>query len=293
MRTGKSMLRISLLILCINMASVFQSTAQPVTATNALKSSGYAPVNGVKIYYEIYGEGRPLILLHGAYMTIDLNWGQLIPELSKTRKVIALEMQGHGRTADTDRPLSFPALASDVAGVMKYLNIDSADILGYSFGGTIAYEFAIQNPQLVRKLIIISSTYKSEGWQPEVRNIFKTMQPAFLDNTPLKTEYVRVAPDTAHWHAFLNKMIEFTNKGYDLGDENIKSIKAPVLLICGDNDGIDKTILMNTYQLLGGCVIADMAGVPKSQLAIIPGKGHVSLMMDTGTILSMVNSFLK
>ena len=293
MRTGKSMLRISLLILCINMASVFQSTAQPVTATNALKSSGYAPVNGVKIYYEIYGEGRPLILLHGAYMTIDLNWSQLIPELSKTRKVIALEMQGHGRTADTDRPLSFPALASDVAGVLKYLNIDSADILGYSFGGTIAYQFAIQNPQLVRKLIIISSTYKSEGWQPEVRNIFKTMQPAFLDNTPLKTEYVRVAPDTAHWHAFLNKMIEFTNKGYDLGDENIKSIKAPVLLICGDNDGIDKTILMNTYQLLGGCVIADMAGVPKSQLAIIPGKGHVSLMMDTGTILSMVNSFLK
>src|SRR5689334_15123692 len=132
--------------------------------------SGYAPVNGIKVYYEVYGEGQPLVLLHGAYMTINLNWAQLIPELAKTRKVIAMEMQGHGHTAYSDRTMSFPALATDVAGVMKFLKIDSADVVGYSFGGTIAYQLVIQNPELVKKLIIISSTYKTDGWQQEVRS---------------------------------------------------------------------------------------------------------------------------
>jgi pimeloyl-ACP methyl ester carboxylesterase len=268
---------------------VFQTYAQPAKPAK----SGYAPVNGLKIYYEIYGEGQPLVLLHGSYMTIHLNWAELIPELSKTRKVIALEIQGHGHTADTDRPLSFPSLASDVAGVMKYLKVDSADIIGYSLGGAIAYGLAIQSPALVKKMVIISGTYKTEGWQPEVRSILQTMQPVFLDNTPLKTEYISVAPDTSYWHKFLAKMINFNNTAYNLGDGNIKSIKSPVLLIIGDNDGIDKTVLADTYKLLGGAIFGDMAGIPKSQLAIIPGKTHVSLMMDTGIILSTVNTFLN
>src|ERR1044072_9751745 len=145
-------------------------------------NSGYAPVNGIKVYYEVYGEGRPVVLLHGAFMTIEGNWNELIPELSKTRKVIAIEMQGHGHTQFADRKFSHPDLASDVEGVMDYLKIDSADVVGYSMGGSVAYKFAIQNPKRLRKLVIISSTYKSSGWLPEITSVFKVWKPEFFTN---------------------------------------------------------------------------------------------------------------
>src|SRR6478672_3590416 len=141
-------------LIIILMLTVFQSNGQQDEPTD----SGYAPVNGIKVYYEVYGEGRPIVLLHGAFYTIDMNWGQLIPELSKTRKVIAIEMQGHGHTPFSDRKLSITTLASDVEGVMDYLKIDSADVAGFSMGGSVAYQFAVQSPRRLRKLVIISST---------------------------------------------------------------------------------------------------------------------------------------
>src|SRR5580704_6603245 len=153
-----------ILIIAILFFMVFKSNGQQSKPAD----SGYAPVNGIKVYYEVYGEGRPIILLHGAFMTIEMNWGQLIPELSKTRKVIAIELQGHGHTPYSDRKLDFPTLASDVEGVMNYLKVDSADVAGYSMGGSVAYQLAIQSPKRVRKLVIISSTYKSSGWLPVV-----------------------------------------------------------------------------------------------------------------------------
>src|SRR5258707_497292 len=156
--------------------------------------SGYAPVNGIKVYYEVYGEGKPIVLLHGAFMTIDGNWGQLIPELSKTRKVIAIELQGHGHTQLSERKLSHATLASDVEGVMDYLKIDSADVAGYSFGGSVAYQLTIQSPKRVTKLVIISSTYKSSGWRPEIANAFKNMKPEVFANSPMKAAYDAIAP---------------------------------------------------------------------------------------------------
>ena len=279
-----------ILLIAITVFAASQSTAQQIKPSN----SGYAPVNGIKVYYEVYGEGEPLILLHGAFMTIEENWGQLIPELSKTRKVIALEMQGHGHTPYSDRKLSLAALASDVLGVMDYLKIDSADVAGYSMGGSVAYEFAIQNPKRLKKLVIISSTYKSSGWLPQVTNGFKNMKPEFLTNTPLKAAYNAVAPDTTKWTKFLEQMIVFIKTPFDMGDSNISKIAAPVLIISGDNDGLDKIELMKTYTLLGGGVSADLQPMPKSQLAIIPSQSHMGLMMtQTTTILNYINSFLK
>src|SRR6267154_6008792 len=150
------------LIIAMLFFTVLQSSGQQSKPTD----SGYAPVNGIKVYYEVYGAGRPIVLLHGAFYTIQMNWGQLIPELSKTRKVIAIELQGHGHTPFSDRKLDFATLASDVEGVMDHLKVDSADVAGYSMGGYVAYQLAIQSPKRVRKLVIISSTYKSSGWLP-------------------------------------------------------------------------------------------------------------------------------
>jgi len=256
-------------------------------------SSGYAPVNGIKVYYEVYGEGRPLVLLHGAFYTIQMNWAELIPELSKTRKVIAIEMQGHGHTPYSERKLSITTLASDVEKLMDYLKIDSADVAGFSMGGSIAYQFAVQSPKRLRRLVIISSAYKTNGWLPIVNGAFKDFKPEFFDNTPLQTGYDAVAPDKTKWRKFLAQMFVFAKEPFNVGDSNISKITAPVLIISGDNDGTDKVELAKTYQLLGGGIAADMAPMPKSQLAIVPSQGHVSLMMQTTTILNYLNSFLK
>lgn len=278
----------SILLIAVIFAA-FQSNGQQIKPS----ASGYAPVNGIKVYYEVYGKGKPIVLLHGAFMTIDMNWGQLIPELSKTRKVIAIEMQGHGHTQFSDKKLSFPALASDVEGVMDYLKIDSADVAGYSLGGYVAYQMAIQNPKRVTKLVIISSTYKSSGWLPEVTNGLKALKPELFANSPMKAAYDAVAPDKTKWTNFLEQMIAFAGVPFDLGESNISKITAPVLLIAGDNDGLDKIELIKTYQLLGGGIFADFRPMPKSQLAIVPSQAHVSLMMQTATILSYLNGFLK
>ncbi len=256
-------------------------------------ASGYAPVNGIKVYYEVYGEGKPLVLLHGAFYTIDMNWGELIPALSKKRKVIAIEMQGHGHSPFSDRALSVATLASDVEKVMDHLKIDSADVAGFSMGGSVAYQFAVQSPRRLRKLVIISSTYKTQGWLPIVNGAFKDFKPELFDDSPLKTVYDATAPDKAKWRNFLQKMFVFAKEPFDVGDANIAKIASPVLIIAGDNDGTDKVELMKTYQLLGGGVSLDLQPMPKSQLAIVPAQGHVSLMMQTTTILNYLDNFLE
>lgn len=270
------------------MNAASKAEAQAIKPSN----SGYAPANGIEVYYEVYGSGEPIVLLHGAYYTIEMNWGQLIPELAKTRRVIALELQGHGHTPFSDRKLSRATLASDVEKVMDYLKIDSAAIVGYSFGGQVAYQFAIQSPSRLRKLVIISSVHKTEGWISEVSSIFKIMKPEFFANSPLQTAYDAVAPDKTKWTKFLEQMIASAGEPFDLGDDNIAKIAAPVLIISGDNDGMDKVELAKTYKLLGGGISADMAAMPQSQLAIMPNQSHVSLMKQTKEIFTYLDNFL-
>lgn len=268
---------------------VLQSNGQQVKPTD----SGYVPANGIKVYYEVYGNGNPIILLHGAFYNIEMNWGELIPELSKTRKVIAIEMQGHGHSPFSDRELSITTLATDVEKVMDYLKIDSADVAGFSMGGSVAYQFAVQSPKRLRKLVIISSTYKTDGRLPIVNAGFNDLKPEFFDNTPIKTAYDATAPDKTKWTKFLKQMFDFAKAPFNCGDSNIANITAPVLIISGDNDGLDKVELMKTYKLLGGGVSADLQPMPKSHLAIVPSQGHVSLMMQTKTILSYLKEFLN
>jgi pimeloyl-ACP methyl ester carboxylesterase len=141
--------------------------------------------------------------------------------------------------------------------------------------------------------VIISSTYKSSGWRPEVTNAFKGFKPEFFDNSPMKAAYDAVAPDKTKWTKFLEQMFAFATVPFDFGDSNISKISAPVLIISGDNDGLDKVELMKTYQLLGGGVSADLGPMPKSHLAVVPSQSHVSLMMQTKTILGYLDNFLK
>ena len=275
------------------MAVLFFTALSSIAQQPKPAGSGYVPVNGIKVYYEVYGAGRPIVLLHGAFMTIEGNWGQLIPELSKTRKVIAIELQGHGHTPYSDRKLDFATLASDVEGVMDHLKVDSADVAGYSMGGSVAYQLAIKSPKRVTKLVIISSTYKSSGWRPEIANAFKNMKPEMFANSPMHVAYDAVAPDKTNWTKFIEQMIAFAGTPFDMGDGNMAKITAPVLIISGDNDGLDKIELMKTYQLLGGGVTADLGPMPKSHLAVVPSQSHVSLMMQTKTILGYLDGFLK
>jgi pimeloyl-ACP methyl ester carboxylesterase len=277
------------LIIAMLCFTVFQSNGQQLKPAD----SGYVPVNGIKVYYEVYGEGKPLVLLHGAFMNIEMNWGQLIPELSKTRKVIAIEMQGHGHTPYSDRKLDLATMASDVDGVMNYLKVDSADVAGYSMGGSVGYQLIIQNPKRVKKLVIISSAYKSTGWAPQIANAFKNMKPEMFANSPMKTAYDAVAPDKTKWTKFIDQMLGFLATTFDMGDSNIAKITSPVLIISGDNDGLDKVELAKTYQLLGGGGSADMQPMPKSHLAVVPSQSHVSLMMQTNIILGYLGDFLK
>lgn len=282
-------MRSKLILFVLIMLAANSSDAQKLKPN----SSGYAPVNGIKMYYEVYGEGRPIVLLHGAFYTIDLNWSELIPELSKTRKVIALELQGHGHSPYSERKLSRTTLANDVEKIMDFLKIDSADVAGYSFGGQVAYQFAIQSPKRLRSLVIISSVHKSTGWVAEVAGVFKVMKPELFDGSPLQTAYEAVAPDKTKWTKFLEQMIASAGETFDLGDANIAKITAPVLIIVGDNDGTDKIELAKTYKLLGGGIAAGFAPMPKSQLAVIPNQDHVGVMNQTKAILSYLDGFLK
>ena len=261
---------------------------------NATKiDSGYALVNGLKMYYEIYGDGLPIVLLHGAFNTINLSFGGLIPELSKNRKVIAVELQGHGHTADIDRPFSFESMADDVAALLKYLKINSADILGYSMGGCAAWQIAIRHPEVVRKLIIISGVYKYEGWTPQTRAILPNLNPQIFENTPIKTEYDKEAPDPGHWTAFVNKMKQFVSTPFDFGTDKIKAIKSPTLIITGDGDGVLPEHAVEMFRLRGGDYMVDFGPTPKTQLAIFPGTSHVGMMvMRTEWLLAVIPQFL-
>lgn len=256
-------------------------------------TEGYAPVNGLQMYYQVYGEGRPLLLLHGAYMTIEMNWTAALPELTRNRRVIAVELQGHGRTADTERPLSYDSLASDVAALIGYLELDSVDMLGYSFGGTVAVHVAVLYPQLLRSLIVLSSVYAHEGWLPEVRRAMSSLRPEFFEHTPLKQAYDSIAPQPEHWGRFLDKMMRFDAQPFALSEKQIAGLGMPVLLVTGDNDGTDLAHVVHFYRLLGGNTFADMYGLPRSQLAILPGTTHVGLIQDTERLLPVIQAFLQ
>jgi pimeloyl-ACP methyl ester carboxylesterase len=261
-----------------------------MTTTSA--NSGYAEVNGLKLYYEIHGAGEPLLLLHGAYMSIESAFGRMIPTLAARRQVIAVELQGHGRTADIDRPIRYELMADDVAALIRHLGLSQADIFGYSLGGGVALQLAIRHPELVRKLVAISATYKSEGMYPEVRAMIETITPEAFAGSPMEAEYLRLAPNKAGLPNLVRKLTQLDTEVQDWPAEDIRAITAPTLLIIGDADVVRPEHTLELFRLLGGGVIGDFAGLPQARLAVLPGATHVTVMDQTDLLLAIIPRFL-
>lgn len=252
-------------------------------------TSSYAFVNGLKMYYEIHGSGDPLVLIHGGGSTLQTTFGRVINEFAKTRKVIAVEMQAHGHTADIDRPLSFQQDADDIAGLLMQLNIDKADIFGFSNGASTTLQFAIRHPEMTNKIIVASIFYKKEGapgwfWDMMSKPDFEEMP------QPYKDAFLEINPDTNALYRMYERDVARMQSFTDIPDEEIRSIKAPAFIITGDRDVVTPEHACEMHSLISN-----------SRLAIIPGGhgdyiGELMTPQDSKIIaatVSMINSFLS
>lgn len=247
--------------------------------------SGYAPVNGLRLYYEIHGPADaaqpPLVLLHGGGDTIETSFADLLPELARTRRVIAFEQQGYGRTADVlERPFTFEQSADDTAALLAHLGIGRADLLGYSNGGTIALQVAIRHPQVVRKLVLVSTLVFRHGADAV---FWEWMKHARLENMPVELQdaYRRVAPQPENLRLMHDKAAQRVRDFRDLPAERLRAIAAPSLVLVGDRDVIRPEHAVELLRLL-----------PHAQLAILPGTDHMAIVHRTAWVVPMVTDFL-
>ncbi len=255
--------------------------------------SGYAPVNGLQMYYEIYGTGQPLVLLHGAFSAIGTSFGLLLPVLSQNHQVIAVELQGHGRTADINRPLTIDNLADDVVDLLDHLDVQQADIFGYSLGAGVALQVAIRHADRVRKLVLVSLTINKAGYHPGLAEGMAALQPEQLHGSPFYEEYARLAPRPEDFPRLVEKVKEMDANIQDWPDETFGSVQAPALIMIGDSDIMRPEHAVEMFRLLGGGQPGDMQGLPKSQLAVLPGTTHVTIVQKSDLLPPMIESFLK
>ncbi len=264
-----------------------QTTAGSINEKDS--TSGYASVNGLKMYYEIHGTGTPLVLIHGGGSTLQTTFGRVLNDFAKTHKVIAVEMQAHGHTADIDRPLSFPQDADDIAELLKQLNTGKANIFGFSNGASTALQFAIRHPEMTNKIIVASTFYKKAGapdwfWDMMSKPTFEGMP------QPYKDAFLKINSDTNALHRMYERDVARMQSFPDITDEQMKSIKSPAFIIIGDRDVTTPEHASEMQRL-----------IPNSRLAIIPGGhgeyiGELTTPQDSALIsatVSMINKFLN
>jgi len=238
----------------------------------------------------------PLVVLHGAYMTIGM-MGEVVPGLAETRQVIAVELQGHGRTADVDRPLTYEQMADDVAALIGYLGIEQADVFGYSMGGAAALQVAVRHPEVLRKLVVASASHTSDAAHPELMEMLPTITPEAFAGSPIEEAYLRIAPNPDDFPNLVAKLKRLDIEPFAWPPEDIRGIAAPTLLIVGDSDAIRLEHAVELFRLLGGGVMGDLIGLPKPQLAVLPGTSHFvppgSGVLDRADwLVSMIGGFL-
>lgn len=249
--------------------------------SDAPVKTGYAPVNGLKLYYEIYGGGEPLVLLHGGLGSIEM-MSSLLPALARNHEVIAVDLQGHGRTADIDRPITYEGMGDDVAALLEYLGIKQADLMGYSLGAGTALQATFRHPSVVRRLVVVSTPFRHDGWYPGVRALMAQMGPASAEQmkpSQLYQTYARIAPRPQDWTRLVTKMSELINQNYDWS-KDVAAIKVPTLLVFGDADSVPVSHAAEFFELLGGSKQDggwDGSGISNSRLAILPGVTHYNM----------------
>lgn len=249
-------------------------------------------VHGMQMYYEVSGSGDPLIVLHGAYMNIP-SMGTIIPKLATTHRVYAVEMQGHGRTTDIDRPITYQNLADDVAAFMDAVHLTSADVFGYSMGAIAGLQLAIRHPARVKKLVFGSGAYDLNGWQPEFLAFIPQMTVEMFAQMPFADEYKKLAPNPNGFPELARKLIALEKEPMAWG-EQVKALKTPVLIIAGDADGATLEHLVAMFRLLGGGGMGDL-GKPlaASRLAILPATSHTAVITQTDLLFALIEPFLK
>ncbi len=242
----------------------------------------YASVNGLSLYYETYGDAvNPLVLLHGGLGEMGM-FGDVLPLLAQDRQVITVDLQAHGRTADADRPLSYEFMADDIRALLQQLGLERADVMGYSLGGGVALQTAIRHPDWVRKLVIVSTPCKSEGWYPEVLGGMRQLGPEMaeaLKQTPMYAVYVRVAPRIEDWPVLLAKSGQLHQQSYDWSVDFTK-IQVPTLIVAGDADSVRTAHAVEMFEMLGGGKVDagwDGSGMSRARLAILPGMTHYNI----------------
>jgi pimeloyl-ACP methyl ester carboxylesterase len=265
--------------------------------TAAPPKAGYAPVNGLRMYFEIHGPdegGAPVLLLHGAYMSTGM-FGPLLPGLAATRRVIVPDLQAHGRTDDANRPITYEGLADDAAALLAHLDVAEADVVGFSMGGAAALQVAVRHPQVVRRLVPISASHTYDGMQPELVEMIPQITPEMFAGSPMESTYRELAPDPDHFPVLVEKL-----KALDLTPfawPEVQGITAPTLIVIGDADCVRLEHTVELFRLLGGGAMGDMAGFSKAQLAVLPGTSHFmppgSAVLDRHEwLLPMIAAFL-
>lgn len=252
-----------------------------MTATGDRVEGGYARIGDLDMYYEVHGAGHPpLLLLHGGLSSIEASFAKVLPHFAGTRRVVAVEQQGHGRTADRDRPLSFERMADDTAALLRRLGIEEADAFGYSDGGIIALGMAIRHPGLLRRIVVAGTNIDNDGLEPEVLRMFRTAGPKDMPAS-LRAAYERVAPDPGGWPGLVAKVMRLAVDFPGWKPEDIRSITAPTLVVVGDTDIVRAEHAVAMFRMLR-----------RARLAVLPGTGHGLRLDDPGWLLAMVDEFL-
>ena len=249
-------------------------------------------INGMQMYYEVSGQGDPLIVLHGAYMNI-LSMGAIIPKLAATHRVYALEFQGHGRTTDIDRPITYANLADDVAAFMDAVGLAKADVFGYSMGAEAGLQLAIRHPGKVNKLVAASAAYDLRGWQPEYQAAIPQMTVEMILGMPFAAEYRKLAPNPDGFPALVEKLIALEKQPM-AWEQEVEKIETPVLIVCGDADVMTLEHSVALFRLLGGGVMGDM-GKPlaASRLAVLPATSHTAVITQPDLLVALIEPFLR
>jgi pimeloyl-ACP methyl ester carboxylesterase len=256
---------------------------------------GLATVNGIELAYQVHGSGRPLVLLHGGFGSVEM-FGPNVAALAAGRSVIGVDLQSHGRTPAVDRPMRFETMADDVAALIGHLGHEQADVMGFSFGGGVALRTAIQHPDSVRRLVVVSAPFRRDGWHPEMVAGFATMGPEIAEpfkQTPMYATYREIAPRVEDWPILVTQLTGLLKLDYDWTDE-VRGLPMPVMIVAGDADGLPPRHAVELFELLGGGrrdAVWDHSGMTRHALAILPRATHYEINVAPA-LASSVAAFL-